>query len=88
MKTAILVGDWGHDCMTNCGFFVLLSKVLSLIDNDKTICKSTSLQTLTDRGELAGYKHEDFWQPMDIFRNKTWLKDLWPSSRASLEVWA
>jgi glucose-1-phosphate cytidylyltransferase len=78
-------GDGG---MINGGFFVLSSKVLSLIDSDQTIWESTPLETLTAQGELAAYQHDGFWQPMDTLRDKTYLEDLWASGRAPWKVWA
>ena len=77
-------GDGG---MINGGFFVLSSKVLSLLDNDQTIWESTPLETLTAKGELAAYQHEGFWQPMDTLRDKNLLEELWATGKAPWKVW-
>jgi len=78
-------GDGG---MINGGFFVLSSKVLSLIDGDQTIWERGPLEQLTQRGELAAYQHDGFWQPMDTLRDKSSLEELWATGQAPWKVWS
>ncbi len=74
--------------MINGGFFVLSSKVLSLIDGDQTIWERGPLEQLTQRGELAAYQHDGFWQPMDTLRDKSSLEELWATGQAPWKVWS
>jgi len=77
-------GDGG---LINGGFFVLSPKVIDLIDDDHVIWEREPLETLAAAGQLKGYAHEGFWQPMDTLRDKNFLEDLWQSGRAPWKVW-
>jgi glucose-1-phosphate cytidylyltransferase len=77
----------GDGAMINGGFFVLSPEVLPYIDSDSTIWERAPLETLAEQGQLAAYKHEGFWQPMDTLRDKTHLEELWASGSAPWKVW-
>jgi len=77
-------GDGG---MINGGFFVLSPQVLDLIEGDQTVWERGPLETLAERGQLAAYQHDGFWQPMDTLRDKTHLEELWASGTAPWKVW-
>ncbi len=78
-------GDGGY---INGGFFVLETTVLDTIPGDATAWEAEPLQALTDRGQLAAYRHDGFWHAMDTLRDKNHLEGLWQSSRAPWHVWA
>jgi glucose-1-phosphate cytidylyltransferase len=78
------VGDGG---VINGGFFVLSPKVLDLIDGDQTYWEREPLEALAQAGQLAAYRHNDFWQPMDTLRDKHLLEDLWQSGKAPWKLW-
>jgi|SRR6185437_8392971 len=77
-------GDGAH---INGGFFVLSPKVLDLIDNDKSIWENEPLETLADKGQLAAFIHDGFWQPMDTLRDKHYLESLWQANEAPWKLW-
>lgn len=77
-------GDGG---MINGGFFVLSPKVIDFIDNDATIWEREPLEQLASQQQLAAFRHEGFWQPMDTLRDKNYLEELWQSGRAPWKVW-
>jgi glucose-1-phosphate cytidylyltransferase len=77
-------GDGG---MINGGFFVLSPKVLDLITDDRTIWEREPMEQLATSGELVGFTHDGFWQPMDTLRDKTHLEELWASGQAPWKVW-
>lgn len=77
-------GDGG---MINGGFFVLSPEVIDLIKDDTTIWEREPLETLANRGQLAAFQHNGFWQPMDTLRDKTYLEELWASGKAPWKVW-
>ncbi len=77
-------GDGG---LINGGFFVLSPEVLDLIEGDRVIWERDPLETLAVRGQLAAYRHDGFWQPMDTLRDKTHLEELWASGDAPWKVW-
>jgi glucose-1-phosphate cytidylyltransferase len=45
------------------------------------------LEKLAAEGQLAAYRHEDFWQCMDTLRDKRLLEGLWHAHRAPWKVW-
>jgi glucose-1-phosphate cytidylyltransferase len=77
-------GD-GHK--VNGGFFILSPKVIDLIDGDTTTWEKEPLENLAQMGELMGYQHNGFWQPMDTLRDKNMLNDLWSKGSAPWKNW-
>jgi len=77
----------GDGMYINGGFFVLKRKVIDLIDSDETVWERSPLETLARSGQLAAFKHDGFWQPMDTLRDKQHLEDLWQSGNAPWKSW-
>jgi glucose-1-phosphate cytidylyltransferase len=77
-------GDGGY---INGGFFVLQPSVLSRIDGDSTVWEHTPLGGLAEDGQLAAYRHDGFWHPMDTLRDKNYLEELWNTGDAPWKVW-
>ena len=77
-------GDGGW---INGGFFVLSPKVIDYIANETTVWEQEPMQNLARDGQLAAYKHNGFWQPMDTLRDKQHLQALWQSGNAPWKVW-
>jgi glucose-1-phosphate cytidylyltransferase len=77
----------GDDAMINGGFFVLSPKVIDYIDNDQIIWEREPLERFAKEGDLASFKHNGFWQPMDTLRDKIYLEELWQSGKAPWKVW-
>jgi glucose-1-phosphate cytidylyltransferase len=71
----------------NGGFFVLEPKVFEYIEDDETVWEESPLKKLTVEGQLAAYKHMDFWQMMDNLRDKNKLEELWNSGHAPWRIW-
>ena len=67
-------GDGG---LINGGFFVADPSVIDLVSGDDVIWEQGPLEKLAASGQLAGYRHEGFWQPMDTLRDKIHLEELW-----------
>lgn len=61
----------------NGGFFIMEPAVLDLIDGDDCVLEAEPLSRLARNGELAAYKHDGFWQPMDTLRERDDLQSLW-----------
>jgi glucose-1-phosphate cytidylyltransferase len=77
----------GDGAVINGGFFVLSPKVISLINDDKTVWEQEPLNKLASDGELMSFLHNGFWQPMDTLRDKTYLNDLWNEDKAPWKKW-
>ena len=71
----------------NGGFFVLEPDVLDYIEGDDTIFEREPLERLAQDGQLAAYRHDDFWQCMDTLRDVRLLESLWQDGRAPWKVW-
>ncbi len=67
----------GDGALINGGFFVASPSVLDLVEGPATLWEEGPLQTLAANGDLAGYRHHGFWQPMDTLRDKNHLEALW-----------
>jgi glucose-1-phosphate cytidylyltransferase len=71
----------------NGGFFVLDSAVFEYITDDRTIWEKEPLEKLTKENQLAAFRHEGFWQPMDTLRDKMKLENMWNAGQAPWRVW-
>ncbi len=71
----------------NGGFFVVDPSVLDLIDGDATMWEAHTLTKLAKLGQLRGFRHDGFWQPMDTLREKMTLEGLWAGGKAPWKVW-
>ncbi len=71
----------------NGGFFVLSPAVGDYIAGDDTMWEREPLERLAAEGQLAAFRHDGFFQPMDTLRDKRVLEELWRSGRAPWGVW-
>jgi glucose-1-phosphate cytidylyltransferase len=78
----------GDGAWVNGGFFVVEPNVLNYIDGDTTVWEGEPLEQLAKKGELAAFRHEGFWQPMDTLRDKHVLENLWQNGKPPWKVWA
>ena len=77
-------GDGGR---INGGFFVLSPNCLELIEDDGCSWEEQPLIRLAADGQLMGFEHDGFWQPMDTLRDKNLLEELWQSGKAPWKSW-
>ena len=73
--------------LINGGFFVLSPKIFQLIKGDKTSWENGPLSKLASLNQLAAYKHNGFWQPMDTIFEKNRLNALWSSKNPPWKKW-
>lgn len=72
----------------NAGFFVLEPKIFDYItEGDQTVWERTPLISLAHAGELKAYKHNGFWHPMDMLKDKIELNKMWDAGDAPWKVW-
>jgi glucose-1-phosphate cytidylyltransferase len=71
----------------NGGFFVLNRGVLDYIDGDDSVWEREPMTHLSRDGQLMGFRHTGFWQPMDTLREKQLLERTWESGQAPWKVW-
>lgn len=77
----------GDGAWINGGFFVFEPGVFDYIEGDETVLERAPLERLAADGQLAAYRHEGFWRPMDTLRDKIALEDHWKSGRAPWKTW-
>ncbi|MCQ2581835.1 MAG: glucose-1-phosphate cytidylyltransferase [Alphaproteobacteria bacterium] len=76
-------GNW-----INGGFFVCEPDVLKYIPDDKNVMwEADPLHRLVEANQLEAYKHEGFWHPMDMLRDKELLNNLWDNNKAPWKKW-
>jgi glucose-1-phosphate cytidylyltransferase len=71
----------------NGGFFVLEPGVMDYIGGDETVFERETLERLAEDGQLAAYRHEEFWQCMDTLRDVRLLQSLWDGGKAPWKIW-
>lgn len=77
----------GDESWINGGFFVLSPAAIDRIDDDHTSWEREPLMSLAADGQLAAFKHEGFWQPMDTLRDNQILNKMWDEGRAPWKCW-
>ena len=78
------------DSWINGGFFVCEKKALDYINSataENTMWEREPLQRLARDGQLHAYKHEGFWHPMDMLKDKEDLDKMWASHNTPWDIW-
>lgn len=76
-----IIDDW-----VNAGFFIFEKSVLEYLNENSTL-ELDPLAQLASDNELAAFRHNGFWQPMDTFRESLMLNDLWKLNKAPWRNW-
>ncbi|MGZ7039942.1 MAG: glucose-1-phosphate cytidylyltransferase, partial [Thermoanaerobaculia bacterium] len=73
----------------NGGFFVFDGRrIWDYIGSDpNTLLEKEPLQHLSSDGELVGFAHNGFWQPMDTLREYNLLNEMWARGDAPWQTW-
>ena len=74
------------DGWVNAGFFIFEKSIIEYLD-DECVLEQEPLARLASEGELAAYKHDGFWQPMDTLRESIFLNNLWDKGEAPWRIW-
>ena len=70
----------------NGGFFIFEPEVFNFI-NANSVLEDDVLTSLAKIGELKAFKHDEFWQPMDTYREFTLLNQMWDQEEAPWKIW-
>lgn len=71
----------------NAGFMVMNTKVFDYLGDGSTMLEGPPFEKLAADHQMAAYKHEGFWSPMDTMRDKAYLEKLWKNGKAPWKVW-
>jgi glucose-1-phosphate cytidylyltransferase len=75
--------DW-----VSAGFFVFEPSIFDYLRHgDDVMLEHEPLARLAAERELAAYRHDGFWQPMDTYRESVLLNEMWESGEAPWRVW-
>ena len=77
---------FGSDLWINGGYFVFRKEFLNYIEPGDEIVMEPFFRLMAE-GKLAAIKYDGFWAPMDTFKDKRRLEELWVSGRAPWELW-
>ena len=72
----------------NGGFLVFNSEIFSYLEGDQSSLEGDALEQLAKNGQLAAYRHDNFWQCMDTLRDKRLLESLWQQKEAPWKIWS
>jgi glucose-1-phosphate cytidylyltransferase len=70
----------------NGGYFIFRKEIFNYIHEGEELVEEP-FRRLIEVGKLAGYRHDGFWLPMDTFKDKQLLEDLYSRGAAPWEVW-
>lgn len=71
----------------NGGFFIFKREFLDLIPDDLSVdLEGIPMQKIVQENQLSVYRHTDFWQCMDTYRDYEFLNSLWLKNPA-WKVW-
>ena len=77
----------GESGWINGGFFVCEPEVFEHIKGDETFWEREPLEAIAKQKQLAAFKHEGFWKPMDSLKDKNDLNKFWDSNTAEWKIW-
>lgn len=71
------------------GYFVCNKKIFDYLTDDESLTLETApMSRLVEDGELMMFKHDDFWHPMDTYRDYKLLNSMWDGGSAPWKNWA
>ncbi|MHA8072219.1 glucose-1-phosphate cytidylyltransferase [Aquirufa ecclesiirivi] len=79
----------GDGMWINGGFFVLEPGIFKYLDGnvENVQWEKGPLQHIAKDHQLAAFKHNGFWKPMDALRDRIELESLWKNDLAKWKVW-
>lgn len=70
----------------NGGYFIFRKAIFDYIREGEELVEEP-FRRLIAEGQLSGYRHDGFWMPMDTFKDKQVLEDLYARGAAPWELW-
>jgi glucose-1-phosphate cytidylyltransferase len=70
----------------NVGFFIFEPKIFDYLD-DNCVLEESPLARLAEDRQLAAFRHDGFWQPMDTYRESTMLNEMWDQGNPPWKTW-
>ena len=70
----------------NAGFFAFRQEIFDYLKPGEELVEAP-FQRLIARGRLAAYQYNGFWMPMDTFKDRQRLEELYGRGDAPWQVW-
>lgn len=75
-------GSW-----INAGFFVCDPAIFKYLHGDDEMFEREPMQRIIADNQMAAFKHNGFWKPMDTLRDNVELNELWDNGEAPWKIW-
>ena len=73
--------DW-----INIGYFIFEPGIFDYL-GENSVLEEEPLHQLAHEQQIAAFRHEGFWQPMDTQRESQMLNEIWASGEAPWKIW-
>lgn len=70
----------------NIGFMVMEPAVFEYLGDGSTMLEARPFERLAEDGQMAAYRHQGFWSPMDNVHDREYLEKLWMAGNAPWRV--
>lgn len=70
----------------NIGFMVMEPGVYEYLGDGSTMLEAEPFERLASEGQMAAYRHNGFWSPMDNIHDREYLEKLWDNGKAPWRV--
>lgn len=70
----------------NIGFMVMEPSVYDYLGDGSTMLEAEPFEHLAADGQMAAYKHNGFWSPMDNIHDREYLEKLWVTGKAPWKI--
>ncbi|WP_370583535.1 glucose-1-phosphate cytidylyltransferase [Pedobacter sp. ASV12] len=72
----------------NGGYFVCNYNMFDFIeDGDDVVFEQDPIRKMVKHGELMQFNHDQFWQPMDTYREYSLLNEIYANNKAPWKKW-
>lgn len=71
----------------NIGYMVFNRKVFEYLGDGSEMLEASPFEKLAADGQMAAYRHEGFWSPMDNVHDRSYLEGLWSRNEAPWKIW-
>lgn len=71
----------------NIGYMVLNRRIFDYLGDGSEMLEAGPFEKLAADGEMAAYKHDGFWAPMDTVHDRAYLENLWEIDEAPWRIW-
>jgi len=64
----------------NIGFMVMNKEVFSFLENCDEMLERGPFEKISNKEQMAAYKHNGFWSPMDNVNDRAYLEKMWETN--------